>query len=163
MAANNSNTEGPPREVLERYKKEMANYKQPTKIPNEDFTRLKTEMFALRALAEKRKAEKPDEPISEAERSEWREMFSDMAMRRPSLFHIAANPDKDMKIALGMIDIMQFQRDSKNYDIEDATHKLVNFMCDQTGFAQGKRWLAQSEKERKEARRRTKYRNNSST
>ena len=124
----------------------MQNQKAPTTIPDEDFGKLKSDLLDLRAKAEE--MAKSGEVLMDA----LIDQFPDVARRRPTLFRLVANPDKDMSIPLGMVSILEAQRASWNLDIEDANHKLVTYMCDSTGFEQGKKWLAQAEKERRNAR-----------
>jgi hypothetical protein len=143
----------PPPEILEKYRKQLRNQKTPTKIPNEDFSKLKAELLELRALAESKAKEGP---IAATDLSDWRHKFVDLALQRPTLFNLVANPEKDMKIALGMVDILQNQREAKNYSLEDSNHQLVHYMCDQTGFEKGKTLLAQAEKEIRDARKKQK-------
>lgn len=148
--------DGPPKELLDRYRRIMEKEKKAHKrIPNEDFARLKADLIELRRLAEAAAAETGG-TVPEGAIAKWQEAYPDLALRRPTLFNMVVNPQKDLTMALGMVDILQGQRDSRNYDIEDANHKLVTYLCDQTGFQQGKEWLAQAEKERKTSRRATK-------
>ena len=138
----------PSPEELQRYRRSVENQKTPTRIPNEDFGKLKQDLLTLRADVE----ETAKTGITAEHISKWQKQYPDLISQRPTLFSIVINPQKDIKMALGMVQILQTQRESKDNDIETANHKLVTYMCDTTGFKQGKVWLEQAESERRQAR-----------
>lgn len=133
--------QGPPPELVRQYEEAQRKNKNRKHIPDENFERLKQELVVIRAKAVA--VLKNKGKVSDVDREQILAEHETLAITRPTLFYHAISPDKDLTLAMEMIDILIARQSSGNRSLKKASKEMWNHLSDRLAFPEAKTWIKQ--------------------
>jgi hypothetical protein len=112
---------------------------EPTTFPDEDYESVKKDVLALRARATAMVKRKRN--ITDGTKAGWEKQFPSLFQKRPTLFLMAADPNKDLTMALRMIEIMSSQRKAGNLNRKDANIKVMDALAKIGNVPEAAKWI----------------------